>query len=219
MSNTDLVLFTSQDESVSLSVSIEDETVWLSLDQLTHLFHRDKSSVSRHVNNIFKENELDRNAVVAKFATTAADGKTYDVTFYNLDVIISVGYRVKSQRGIEFRRWATGVLRDYTLKGYAQNELRLEQLGQAIQLLERIPSSLDSKQILDVVKSYTKALDMPDDYDHQKLTKPKGENATYVISYEECRSVIDQMKFGAESDLFGNEEKEVMVALVMNFLV
>ena len=133
--------------------------------------------------------------------TTSPDGKQYKTKHYNLNVIISVDYHVKSQRGVEFRRRATGVLKKYVLRGHAENELRLEQLGQTVRLLERIPHSLYTKRILDVVKSYTKALDMLDDYDHQKLVKPEGEKATYILSYEECLEVIDSMRFGAESAL------------------
>ncbi|MBQ3008334.1 MAG: virulence RhuM family protein, partial [Oscillospiraceae bacterium] len=159
----DLILFQSNDEIITLPVNIDSETVWLSLDQMAQLFDRDKSAVSRHISNIFKEKEIEKNSVVAKFATTAADGKTYKVNYYNLDVIISVGYRVKSQRGVEFRHWANSVLKDYILKGYAVNDSRLEQLGQTVQLMKRALDSLDSSQILSVVESYTTALDLLDD--------------------------------------------------------
>lgn len=204
----DLILFQSNDETVTLPVNIDSETVWLSLDQMTQLFDRDKSVVSRHINNIFREKELEKNSVVSNFATTAADGKTYKVNYYNLDIIISVGYRVKSKRGVEFRRWANGVLKDYILKGYAVNNSRLEQLGQTVQLMKRALDSLDSSQILSVVESYTSALDLLDDYDHQCVTKPKGTAATYVLEYDECRRLIDSMKFTEDSTLFGNEKDD-----------
>ena len=206
MQSTNIVLFTSQDKEISLSVSIEGETVWLSLDQLSSLFKRDKSSISRHITNIFKEGELERDSVVANFATTAADGKTYDVTHFNLDTIISVGYRVKSHRGVEFRKWATGVLRSYLLRGRAENEARLRQLGEIAELIERLPEQLEQSQILDVVRSYTKALDMLDDYDHQRISKPAGADAIYSLTYKECKQVIEDMRFGTESTLFGNEK-------------
>jgi hypothetical protein len=115
----------------SLEVRLENETVWLSLDQIANLFERDKSTVSRHIKNIFKENELEKNSVIANFATTAADGKTYSVDYYNLDVIISVGYRVKSKRGTQFRIWANKVLKDYLMKGYALNQ-RIEQIEEKL---------------------------------------------------------------------------------------
>lgn len=206
-----LILFTSQDKAITLPVNIENESVWLTLDQMSELFQRNKSSVSRHISNIFKEEELDVNSTVAKFATVQIEGNreiTRNLEYYNLDVIISVGYRVKSQRGVEFRRWANNVLKDYILKGYAVNNIRLEQLGQAVQLMKRTQNSLDAAQILSVVESYVNALDLLDDYDHQCVAKPDGAPATYVLSYDECRKLIDSMKFASESDLFGNEKDD-----------
>ncbi len=205
---TELVIFKTHDGNVKLDVNIENETVWLSLDQMSELFERDKSTISRHIKNIFKDGELSQNSVVANFATTASDGKVYNVTFYDLDVIISVGYRVKSQRGVEFRKWANGVLKDYILKGYAVNNNRINELGEVIRIMKRAESTLDSKQILDVIEKYTVALDLLDDYDHQKIEKPNGNVATYVLTYDECRNVISNMKFGNESDLFGNEKDD-----------
>ena len=128
--------------------------------------------------------------------------------YYNLDVIISVGYRVKSQRGVEFRRWANSVLKEYILKGYAVNDKRIDQLGQIVQIMKRAESQLDAQQVLSVVESYSAALDMLDDYDHQTLAKPRSNRATYVLTYDECRSVIDKMKFASDSDLFGNEKDD-----------
>lgn len=205
---TELVIFKAQDGNVKLDVNIENETVWLSLDQMSELFERDKSTISRHIKNIFKDGELSQNSVIANFATTASDGKVYNVTFYDLDVIISVGYRVKSQRGVEFRKWANRVLKDYILKGYAVNNNRINELGEVIRIMKRAESTLDSKQILDVIEKYTVALDLLDDYDHQKIEKPNGNVATYILTYDECRNVISNMKFGNESDLFGNEKDD-----------
>ena len=134
-------LFTAADGQVQLSVSIDKETVWLSLDQMVQLFERDKSVISRHLRNVFAEGELERKAVVAKNATTAADGKTYQVDYYNLDVIISVGYRVKSRRGVQFRQWATRTLKEHLVQGYTLNQRRLAERGiefeQALALLSR----------------------------------------------------------------------------------
>ena len=205
---TELVIFKAQDGNVKLNVNIENETVWLSLDQMSELFERDKSTISRHIKNIFKDGELSKDSVVANFATTASDGKVYDVTFYDLDVIISVGYRVKSQRGVEFRKWANGVLKNYILKGYAVNNNRINELGEVIRIMKRADNRIDSKQILDVIEKYTVALDLLDDYDHQKIKKPDGNTAIYTLTYEECREVIDGMKFRNESDLFGNEKDD-----------
>ena len=205
----ELVIFEAQNSDVKLEVNIENETVWLSLDQMSELFERDKSTISRHIKNIFKDGELSQNSVVANFATTASDGKIYDVTFYDLDVIISVGYRVKSKRGVEFRKWANSVLKDYILKGYAVNNNRINELGEVIRIMKRAKSNqIESNQLLDVIEKYTLALDLLDDYDHQKIEKPKGNTATYTLTYEECRKVIDGMKFGSESELFGNEKDD-----------
>ena len=206
---TELVIFKAQDGNIKLDVNIDKDTVWLSLDQMSELFERDKSTISRHIKNIFKDEELSQNSVVANFATTASDGKIYDVTFYDLDVIISVGYRVKSKRGVEFRRWANSVLKDYILKGYAVNNNRINELGEAIRIMKRAnENQIEGKQILDVIEKYTLALDLLDDYDHRKIEKPKGNTATYTLTYKECRKVIDGMKFGSESELFGNEKDD-----------
>ena len=205
----ELVIFEAQNSDVKLEVNIENETVWLSLDQMSELFERDKSTISRHIKNIFKDGELSQNSVVANFATTASDGKIYDVTFYDLDVIISVGYRVKSKRGVEFRKWANSVLKDYILRGYAVNNNRINELGEVIRIMKRAKSNqIESNQLLDVIEKYTLALDLLDDYDHQKIEKPKGNTATYTLTYKECRKVIDGMKFGSESELFGNEKDD-----------
>ena len=132
MAEKEIILFESADKSVSLSVPFENETVWLNRQQMASLFDRDVKTIGKHVNNAIEE-ELEGISVVANFATTASDGKTYDVEYYNLDVIISVGYRVKSKRGIEFRKWANSVLKQYILKGYAANDRRLAELRQTLQ--------------------------------------------------------------------------------------
>ena len=209
----DLVLFTSSDGKVSLPVVMQNETVWLTRSQLAELFERDETTIYRHIQNALKE-ELDRIVVVANFATTTPHGAIADKTqthlteHYNLDMIISVGYRVKSKRGVEFRRWANAVLKDYILKGYAVNENRMKQLGEAVRLMRRTEDSLDSKQVLSVVESYSRALNLLDDYDHQSMKRPSGDQAIYVLDYEECRRVIDSMRFGNESDLFGAEKDD-----------
>jgi len=125
----EIVIYQADDGQTRIGVRMVDETVWLSLDQMAELFQRDKSTISRHIANVFNEGELARERVVADFATTATDGKTYQVTYYNLDVIISVGYRVKSLRGTQFRRWALGVLKEYLVKGFAMNDPLLKQTG------------------------------------------------------------------------------------------
>ena len=206
----EIVLFESSDEQVSLPVSVDEETVWLTKDQMAMLFDRDRTVITRHISNVYKEGELEREATCAKFAQVQVEGnREVERTFerYNLDIIISVGYRVKSRRGLEFRRWATGVLREYVMKGHAENRRRLEQLGQIVSVMDRVPELLGATDILAVVKAYTGALDLLDDYDHQRVGKPQGTaKATHVLEYDECRELIESMRFAGESDLFGVEK-------------
>ena len=209
MNKNGIILFETADNEVSLQVQMKDETVWLTRNQMAELFDRDVKTIGKHISNALKE-ELD-GSTVAKFATVQTEGNrevTREIEYYNLDMIISVGYRVKSQRGVEFRRWANSVLKEYILKGYAVNDKRINQLGQIVQIMKRAENQLDAQQVLSVVESYSAALDMLDDYDHQTMSKPKGNKATYVLSYDECREVIDKMKYASCSDLFGNEKDE-----------
>ena len=205
MNKNEIVLFETADNEVSLQVQMQDETVWLTANQMAQLFERDEKTLRKHINNVFSEGEVDRDSNTQKMRVA---GVSQPVAFYNLDVIISIGYRVKSQRGVEFRRWANSVLKDYILRGYAVNDRRISQLGQIVQIMKRAENQLDAQQVLSVVESYSAALDMLDDYDHQTMSKPKGNKATYVLSYDECREVIDKMKFASDSDLFGNEKDD-----------
>ena len=204
-----IVLFESADGEVSLPVRVdlEGDEIWLNRNQLAALYGRDVKTIGKHIANALRE-ELagSEERVVAKFATTARDGKMYRVEHYGLDMILSVGYRVKSRRGVEFRRWATGVLRRYVAAGHVENERRLEQLGKVAKVMARIPDDLGTRQVLDIVRSYTVALDLLDDYDHMRVSAPGGAPSTHVLTYEECRDVIDSMRFGRESSLFGVEK-------------
>ena len=209
MNNSDIVLFETKDSSVILPVRMTGDTVWLNRSQMAELFERDVKTIGKHINNALRE-EVDR-STVAKFATVQEEGNrsvTREIEYYNLDMIISVGYRVKSNRGVEFRRWANHVLRQYILQGYAVNERRINQLGEVVRLMKRTQDSLDSRQVLSVIERYSTALNLLDAYDHQSLQRPTGTNAVYVLSYEECRSVIDRMRFGDESELFGKEKDD-----------
>lgn len=206
--NNEIVLFETDDKSVTLPVMVDQETVWLTQDQMRTLFDTSKQNVSLHINNCFREGELNKDSVVKESLTTANDGKRYKTKYYNLDVIISVGYRVKSKRGVEFRKWANSVLKQYILEGYAVNQKRLADLGQMLQLMKRTETSLDAKQVLSVIERYSEALNLLDAYDHQNMKRPKGNAATYTLSYEECRKVIENMRFGEESDLFGKEKDD-----------
>ncbi len=212
----EIILFENQD--VKLEVSMKDETVWLSLDQMSKLFDRDKSVISRHIKNALEE-ELD-NSVVANFATTARDGKTYHVDYYNLDMIISIGYRVKSKNGIIFRKWANKVLKEYLLKGYAVNKKRLEYLEKTIKLIDiagRIDTELkgsEAKEIIKVINNYSNALNLLDDYDHKRIIKPKGTKNNRQITYEDCMDIVSKLKFNSDSDLFALERNEGLKEII-----
>ena len=191
---------------------MKDETVWLNANQLSELFDRDSKTIRKHINNALNE-ELD-DSVVAKFATTAKDGKTYQVEYYNLDMIISVGYRVKSKNGIIFRKWATKVLKDYMIKGYAVNQKRLEYLEKTIKLID-IAGRMDAElkgseawEIIKVINNYSSALSLLDDYDHKRITKPKGTKNDKQVTYEDCMNIIGKLKFNSDSNLFGLERNE-----------
>lgn len=213
--STDIVLYKSKDGEVSLSIKMQGDTLWLSLDQLSELFERDKSVISRHLRNIFKTGELVRDSVVAKNATTAADGKTYQVDYYNLDAIISVGYRVNSKRGTEFRMWATGVLKQHLVNGYTANEKRLKQLNQTLRLASdisrrKVLSGDEASALLQTVSEYSYALDLLDDYDHQRVSvRRTSRRKARPVTYEETLRLIEQMrkKFG-DSGLFGKKKDE-----------
>lgn len=219
----EIILFENQD--VKLEVNMKDDTVWLNREQLAMLFDRDIKTIGKHINNALNE-ELD-NSVVAKFATTAKDGKTYQVEYYNLDMIISVGYRVKSQNGVIFRKWANKVLKDYLLKGYAANQKRLEYLEKTIKLIDiagRMDTELktaEAKEIIKVINNYSNALNLLDDYDHKRIIKPSGTKNNKKITYEDCMNVIGKLKFNSDSNLFALERdeglKEVIGTIYQSF--
>jgi len=202
---TEIVLFETEDKSVVFPVNVNEETVWLSANQMAVLFERDEKTVRKHINNVFSENEVGKEKNTQKMRVV---GVTQLVPFYSLDVIISVGYRVKSKRGVEFRRWANSVLKQYILQGYAVNQKRIQQLGDVIRIMKRTKDELDGKQILTVIERYNNALELLDSYDHRTMKRPKGNTATHVLTYEECMSVIHSMCFGDKSDLFGREKDD-----------
>lgn len=215
----EIILYQTADGRTKIDVKLENETVWLTQAQLCLLFDKSKSTISEHISNIFKEGELMEESVVRKFRTTAADGKPYDTKFYNLDVIISVGYRVKSQRGTQFRIWANSVLKDYLIKGYAvRNDLaqqKYDDLKALVDVMGRTMGYLDStdeeqiKSIFDVVKDYTYALDTLDSYDYQTLGVKSTTKECFHATYENAMAVINDLKvkFGG-SELFGHEKDE-----------
>ena len=218
----EIIIF--ENQNVKLEVNMKDETVWLSLDQMAELFERDKSVISRHISNIFKE-ELDKDSTVAKFATVQNEGDRTirrNIEYYNLDVVISVGYRVKSKNGTKFRQWANKILKDYMLKGYAVNQRRLEYLEKTIKLIDianRIDEKLennDAKEILKVIGEYSKALDLLDDYDHKTLKKIKGNIDERKIEYSECVKIINTLRFKEESQLFAIERDKGLESIIGN---
>ena len=210
MDKFQLVKFTDNDFELDVRADSEKETVWLTQKEMAKLFDVSVDNISLHIKNIFKEKELD-DSVVEESSVTAADGKSYITKLYNLDMIISVGYRIKSQRGILFRKWANKILKDYLIRGFAANQRRLEILGKTIDIQTRMLSyslNIDKEELSKVINEYTRALDLLDSYDHQTLTKPKGSHSDYVMTYQEARGIIDSMKFGETSSVFGIEKEK-----------
>ena len=209
----EIILF--ENQKVKLEVNMKDETVWLNVKQMAELFGREESNIRRHIINIFKEQELIETNNVQNLHV---DGVKQKVPFYNLDVIISVGYRVKSQNGVIFRKWATEVLKDYMIKGYAVNQKRLEYLEKTIHLIDianRLENN-DAKEILRIIGNYTKALDLLDNYDHKSLTRPKGNKDNRKINYEDCINIIKKLQFNEESDIFAIERDRGLESIIGN---
>ena len=217
----EIIIF--ENQNVKLEVNMKDETVWLSLEQMAKLFGRDKSVISRHIKNAIFE-ELD-NSTVANFATVQKEGNrevTREIEYYNLDVIISVGYRVKSKQGIAFRKWATKILKEYMIKGYAVNEKKLEYLEKTVKLIDiagRIDYELkgtEAQDIIKVINNYSNALNLLDDYDHKTMTKPKGTKSNEQIKYEDCIDIINKLRFSNDSNLFALERNRGLESIIGN---
>ena len=210
MNKLQLVKFTDKDFELDVRADSEKETVWLTQKEMSLLFNVSVDNISLHIKNILKDKELDE-SVVEESSITAHDGKKYITKLYNLYMIISVGYRIKSQRGIIFRQWANKVLKDFLIKGCAINEKRLIALNKTIDIQTRMLSyalDIDKDELFKVIDGYTKALDLLDDYDHQTFAKPKGTISDYVLTYEEAREIINSIKFNEKSDIFGVEKQE-----------
>lgn len=218
----EIILFENQD--VKLEVNMKDDTVWLTQDQMAKLFGKDRTVITRHINNIFKDGELEEKSNVQKMHIANSDKP---VSLYSLDVIISIGYRVKSQNGVIFRKWANKVLKDYLLKGYAANQKRLEYLEKTIKLIDiagRMDTELktaEAKEIIKVINNYSNALNLLDDYDHKRIIKPSGTKDNKKITYEDCMNVIGKLKFNSDSNLFALERdeglKEVIGTIYQSF--
>ena len=221
--NNEIILF--ENQNVKLEVNMQDETVWLNTEQMAKLFDRDYKTIRKHINNALNE-ELQNEEAVAKFANTtqhgAIEGKTqtHYIEYFNLDVIISVGYRVKSQNGVLFRKWANKVLKDYLIKGYAVNSKRLEYLEKTVKLVDiasRIEQKLDGSEaqsIIKVINTYASALSLLDDYDHKRITKPNGTTNTKKITYEECMNIISKLKFNSDSNIFALERNQGLKTII-----
>ena len=218
----EIILF--ENQKVQLEVNVKEETVWLNRQQMAELFERDIKTIGKHINNALKE-ELSNIPTVAKFATVQKEGERNverNIEYYNLDMILSVGYRVKSSKGIIFRQWANKILKEYMLKGYAINQKRLEYLEKTVKLIDianRIDERLegnDAKEILKVIGEYSKALDLLDDYDHKTLKKIKGNVDNRQIKYNDCITIIHTLKFNERSELFGNERERGLESIIGN---
>ncbi|MBR5653455.1 MAG: virulence protein RhuM/Fic/DOC family protein [Prevotella sp.] len=226
MEERKIIIYQTEDGQTQIDVRLENETVWLTQAQMAELFQKDRTVITRHINNVFKEGELDREQVSAKFAHTtrhgAIEGKlqVQETILYNLDIIISVGYRVKSKRGTAFRIWARKVLKEYLVKGYAVNErIRKEQIGELRQLVGMLGRTIQSQPVLsndetnalfEVVTNYTYALDTLDNYDYERLTIDKTTTEEpFHATYENAMEAINGLreKFGG-SALFGNEKDD-----------
>jgi phosphoribosylaminoimidazolesuccinocarboxamide synthase len=214
----EIILF--ENQGIKLEVNVKDDTVWLTQEQMSKLFGKAKSTINEHIKNIFKENELQENETMTKFGNSEFSDKP--TNYYNLDMIISVGYRVKSQQGIAFRKWSTRVLKDYMLKGYAINQKRLEYLEKTVQLIDianRIDNQIEAdeiKNVLKVIGEYTKALDLLDSYDYRTIKKIKGTDSLKQIKYEDCKLIIENLKFNEKSNLFAVERDRGLEAIIGN---
>ena len=211
--NNEVILYKDGELELLVEVAPDKETVWLKVEEMAKLFDRDRSVIQRHIRNIFKENELEESSTCAKFAQVQNEGdRSIERTFnyYNLDMIISVGYRVKSPRGIAFRKWATSILKEYIVQGYTVNTKRLNVLNKIVEIQSNIIADvleLDSREVFDVIQKYTQALELLDDYDHQIVQKPKISNEkAYQLTFNECKKLIESMTFSKSSTIFGKEK-------------
>lgn len=219
----EIILFENQD--VKLEVNMKDETVWLNTEQMAKLFDRDYKTIRKHINNALKE-ELQNEVVVAKFENTTQHGaietktQTHYIEYYNLDMIISVGYRVKSNNGVIFRKWANKVLKNYLIKGYAVNQERLEYLEKTIKLVNiagRIDTQLkgtEAQEIIKVINDYSNALNLLDDYDHKNISKPNGTTNNKKITYKDCMNIVNKLKFNSNSNLFALEKEQGLKSII-----
>ena len=219
----EIVLF--ENQGVQLEVNVKDDTVWLNQDQISRLYGRDRTVILKHIKNALDEELRGATSTCAKFAQVQIEGDRKvkrEIEYYNLDVIISVGYRVKSSQGIAFRRWANNVLKSYMLKGYAINKQRLEYLEKTVKLIDIASRNVEeltndnAKDVLHVINYFSKGLDLLDDYDHQCVPKISGKKDDRIVTYEDCMQVINKLKFNERGDLFAQERNSDFKAIIGN---
>ena len=219
----EILLFENQD--VKLEVNMKDDSVWLMQWQMAELFNISRTNIIEHISNIYSDEELDKNSTCQDFRQVRKEGKrtvTRTIPFYNLDMIISVGYRVNSKQGIIFRKWATSILKDYMIKGYAVNQKRLEYLEKTVKLIDiagRIDINLkgnEAQEIIKVINNYSNALNLLDDYDHKRIIKPNGTINENKINYEDCMNIVNKLKFSSDSDLFALERDNGVEAIIFD---
>lgn len=213
MDKFELVKFTDNNFEINVRADIDNDTVWLTQKEMALLFEVSIDNISLHIKNILKENELDISSIEESSVVQIEGNRKVNrrIKIYNLDMIISVGYRVKSKRGILFRKWANKILKEYLIQGYSINQKRISALNKTIEIQNKmLASSLNIEQeaLVNVIEEYTKALDLLDNYDHQCLIKPKGNESIYKLTYSDCRTIIDSMKFKTTSSVFGVEKEE-----------
>ena len=202
----ELVKFVDNQFELDVKADIENETVWLTQKEISKLFGKAVSTINEHIKNILKD-ELDEREVMRKFGKTELSTKP--TNFYNLDMILAVGYRVNSKKGIQFRKWASSILKDYLIEGYAINNKRMLALNKTIEIQNKMLANtldVETNELKNIIDLYTNALTLLDNYDHQCVSKPSGNKADYVLSYEECRNFIDNMRFVNDSTVFGVEK-------------
>ncbi len=204
---------------------MKDDSVWLTQGQMAELFNTSRTNIIEHISNIYSDEELDKNSTCQAFRQVRKEGKrtvTRTIPFYNLDMIISVGYRVNSKQGIIFRKWATSILKDYMIKGYAVNQKRLEYLEKTVKLINiagRIDINLkgnEAQEIIKVINNYSNALNLLDDYDHKRIIKPNGTINENKINYEDCMNIVNKLKFSSDSDLFALERDNGVEAIIFD---
>jgi prophage maintenance system killer protein len=225
--NSKIEIYQSQNGSIEFKGDIQHETIWASLNQIAELFNRDKSVISRHIKNITNSEELDKDSVVAKIATTAKDGKTYQVDYFNLDMIISIGYRVDSKEATTFRKWATSVLKTYLTNGYAINEKKVIQTKELLSNLKQTINFLSTKEIgqekeiLSILNTYSKTLSLLESYDKSSIEDFRGNSSDYELTYDEVKEVLTEVKQSLikkteATELFANEKADELKGIIGN---